>query len=405
MSNQLTFLCIATYFKGADFLIACKKAGNKVFLLTNKKLENEAWPREAIDEFFYLESNLNTPDNLSLMAKGLAYLVRSQSIDRIVALDDFDVEKGAYLREQFRIPGMGQTTVRHFRDKLAMRMKAQASNILVPPFTALFNDDAIHRFTQEVAAPWVVKPRSEASAVGIKKVYNAHELWQVLNELGNDRHQYLVEQFKPGDVYHADALCIEDDMVFCRVSRYVNTPFEVAHGGGVFRSRTVPFGEEEDQALQAMNARLLKAFGLKHGASHSEYIRAKSDGRFYFLETASRVGGANIAEMVDYSSGINLWAEWANIENALAKGLSYELPTVQQFYAGIIVSLSRFEHPDTTPFNDPEIVWRMDKAHHIGLIVQSQDSQRIAHLLDDYAERILRYYHASLPPKDSLFDE
>ena len=43
--------------------------------------------------------------------------MRSKKIDRIVALDDFDVEKGAYLREHFQISGMGQTTARHFRDK------------------------------------------------------------------------------------------------------------------------------------------------------------------------------------------------------------------------------------------------------------------------------------------------
>jgi hypothetical protein len=52
MTKELTFLCISTYFKGNEFLRACKQAGNRVFLLTNKKLEHRPWAREAVDEFF-----------------------------------------------------------------------------------------------------------------------------------------------------------------------------------------------------------------------------------------------------------------------------------------------------------------------------------------------------------------
>jgi len=50
--SQLSFLCIATFFKGHEFMRACKELGNTVYLLTDQKLANEAWPHEAIDEFF-----------------------------------------------------------------------------------------------------------------------------------------------------------------------------------------------------------------------------------------------------------------------------------------------------------------------------------------------------------------
>jgi len=36
---------------------------------------------------------------------------------RVVTLEDFDVEKVAALREHLRIPEMGDTTTRYFRDK------------------------------------------------------------------------------------------------------------------------------------------------------------------------------------------------------------------------------------------------------------------------------------------------
>lgn len=396
----MTFFCIATFFKGIDFIKACKSAGNTVYVLTKKSLEHEAWPKDHIDEMFYVEHDHNKPENMALICEGLAYMMRSRKIDRIVSLDDFDVEKGAYLREHFRIPGMGQTTARYFRDKLAMRIQAAEMGINVPAFSPLFNDQEIHEYTQRVAAPWLVKPRTEASAIGIRKVHSAEELWQVLNELGDNRHNYLIEQFKPGDVYHADSLIFDGKVQFCRVSKYLNTPFDVAHGGGIFRSVTVEFDGKDDKAIQKLNADVMKAFGMRYSASHTEFIKCHDDGKFYFLETSSRVGGAHLAEMVEISSGINLWSEWAHIEDAAAAKTNYELPPVQKKYAGIIVSLSRFQHPDDSGFNDPEIQWRLRKDHHIGMILQSDKRERILELLDQYAERIRQDFHASAPPKE-----
>ncbi|MCI4649752.1 MAG: ATPase [Phaeodactylibacter sp.] len=404
MMRPLTFLCVTCYHKGQDFLSACKAAGNTVYLLTAKNLEHAEWPRHAIDEFFYMDSDENTPENFANLEQGLAWLMRSKKIDRIVALDDFDVEKAAFLRETFRVPGMGQTTARYFRDKLAMRMKAADAGIPVPPFSPLFNDEEITHYATTVPGPWVVKPRAEASATGIKKVHTMEELWQVVHSLGDKRHGYLVEQFKPGAVYHADAITVDGKVDFCRVSKYLNTPFEVAHGGGIFRSATLPLGSDDDRAVQELHAKVMDAFGMQFSASHTEFIKSNEDGQFYFLETSSRVGGAHLAEMVEYASGINLWAEWARLETAMAKKQPYETPQAKDDHAGIVVSLSRFQHPDSSGFDDPEIVWRLRKNHHIGMIVRSSDLDRIHALLDDYAGRIHRDFHASAPVPDKPMD-
>ena len=210
----MNFLCICTYFKGVEFMKSCKAEGNTVYLLTNKKLEDKAWPRESIDEIFYLENIDNTFDTYGKIIQGLAYLMRSKKIDRIVALDDFDVEKAALAREHFRIPGMGQTTARYFRDKLAMRIQALNCGINVPPFSPLFHDVDITEYLQTTTAPWVIKPRSEASAAGIKKVHSFQEAWDTIHSLGEERHNYLIEQFKPGDVYHVDSLTVDGKVIF-----------------------------------------------------------------------------------------------------------------------------------------------------------------------------------------------
>jgi len=391
-----TFLCISCEFKGHDFYKACKAAGNKVFLVTNKNLENKPWNRANLDDIFFVEEKNNRAWDIAKLKKGLAYFMRSNKVDRIIALDDFDVEKAAALREHFRVPGMGETTSRYFRDKLAMRVKAQNAGLKVPPFSALFTDDEVNQFIADVPAPWVVKPRADASAAGIQKVKNGHELWEAIHRLGDERDNYLVEQFKPGTVYHVDALIKNEKIIFVRTSKYLSTPFEVAHGGGIFRSVIVEFGSKEDKALQKMNKEVLQIFGMKMGASHTEFIQSDEDGEFYFLETSSRVGGAHLAEMVEYSSGINLWGEWAKLESAESKAETYKLPKVKKAYTGIVVSLSKFQQPDYASFTDSEIVWRLNKEYHIGMIIQAKTRKRVLELLDQYAVKINKEFHASV---------
>ncbi|AWI26512.1 ATP-grasp domain-containing protein [Flavobacterium pallidum] len=384
-----TFICISNYFKGADFMIELKELGNTVFLVTSDKLRDKPWPFEYLDEVFYMDGQ-DTDWNMEHLLLGVQGLMKSNKIDGIVALDDFDVEKATYLREHLRIQGMGQTTGRYFRDKLAMRMRAKSCGISNPNFCSLFNDHDINTFADTVLPPWVLKPRSEASASGIIKVHDKESLWMHINEMGNNRFKYLVEQFRPGDVYHCDSLIVDGKIVFSITSRYLATPMEISQGGGIFRSANIEYGSEDDKAIKKCNEQVIKGFGLKHGAAHSEYIKCKDDGKIYFLETSSRVGGAHLAEMVAAASGINLWKEWAKIEDALVKEKAYKLPKVRKEYAGIVLTLSKFENPDLSSFSDDEVCFQVPLEYHAGLIVNSDKQQRVLELLDDYADRLVR---------------
>jgi biotin carboxylase len=293
---------------------------------------------------------------------------------------------------------MGDTTARYFRDKLAMRVKARDSGVLVPDFVHALNHERLQDFMSRVAPPWVLKPRSEASAVGIKKVNSPDELWPMLEELGDRRSFYLLEQFIPGDIFHVDSIVSEREVVFSAVSKYGKPPMEVAHGGGVFLTRTIARHSEDSQALESLNRELLRTLGLVRGVTHTEFIKG-CDGRFYFLETAARVGGANIAEVVEAATGVNLWREWARIEVAGEHG-GFEVPHVREDYAGIVISLARQEWPDTGAYDDAEIVFRLNKRHHVGLIVASHDPARVEELLSSYTRRFLQDFSATLPSPD-----
>ena len=146
-----------------------------------------------------------------------------------------------------------------------------------------------------------------------------------------------------------------------------------------------------------INARLIPSMGLVRGVTHAEYIRA-ADGRFYFLEVAARVGGAFIADVIEHATGINLWREWARVEIGAMRGIGYTLPPTREEHAGSVLCLAKTSQPDTSMFTEPEIIYRMRKHHHAGLIVRSPDHERVRLLLEDYTERFAREYLAVAPP-------
>src|SRR5204863_5903223 len=171
------------------------------YLLTVENRRHASWPFGCIDEVFTMPENLP----LQSLTYAVSYAARSRNIDRIVALDEFDMENVSALREHMRIPGMGLTTVRYFRDKLAMRARAQEIGILVPEFAHVLNYDNLRDFMSRVPAPWLLKPRSQASGIGMKKIHQPDELWPWLNQLGDKQSHYLLEQFIPGSVFHVDS--------------------------------------------------------------------------------------------------------------------------------------------------------------------------------------------------------
>jgi biotin carboxylase len=398
---MVTILCVATYFKGADFLDECRRAGSTVLLLTSESLTDAAWPRAAIDEIHGIPRDADE----ARIRRTVDAIARRHRIERIAALDDFDVETAAMLREHLQVPGMGRTTASRFRDKLAMRMKARDLGIPVPEFSPLFNDREVNEWTARVPRPWVLKPRSSAAAIGIKKVDDAHELWRALDAAGDERFACVLERFVPGDVYHVDSIVWDGRVVFAVAFKYGRPPMQIAHDGGLFVTRRLPDDSAEGGALLDLNQRLQEGLGLRRGVSHTEFIRATAEdaedaeakkNKYVFLETSARVGGAFIVETIEAATGINLWREWAKIELAGERG-AYTVPPHRRDYAGIVLSLARQEEPDMSAYTDPEIKTTIRKRHHAGLIIGSPDPQRVEALLTDYSGRFYRDFFATAP--------
>lgn len=388
-------LCISSYEKGQPFLEECAALGCRVVLLTVEKLRNADWPRAILEELLTMPEGMTVEQVINTVT----YAARGKRFDRVVALDEFDMETVAALREHMRIEGMGRTLTSHYRDKLAMRDEAQKAGALVPDFTRVLVHEELRAWMERVPAPWVLKPRSQASAIGIKKISLAEELWKTLEQLGDRQSYSVLERFVPGEIFHVDSIVSEGAVVFASVSGYGKPPMQVMHEGGVFTTRILDRRSPTARSLVEMNARLMPALGMAEGVTHAEYIRG-SDGQFYFLEAAARVGGAFIADVVETATGVNLWREWARIEIAHLRGETYRVPEPRELYAGSVLCLARTAEPDTAKFQAPEIVLRLKKHHHAGLIVRSEDPERVRMLLEEFAEGFAREFLAVAPVPD-----
>lgn len=394
MPQTPTILCLASNCKGHRFLEECHRQGSHLILITEQKWSDEAWPRSVIDEFYLMPDLAQQPD----ITHAVSFLARTRAIDCIVPLDDYDVETAAALREHLRLPGLGSSSAKLFRDKLAMRVAARQADIPVPDFVHLLNHERVADFMARVSPPWVLKPRAEAGSMGLKKVYTSDEVWSQVEMLGDRQSYFLLEQFVAGHVYHVDSVVWNGEIVFSAAHRYGLPPMTVYQGGGVFVTSTLPYGSEEQQQVSEINRALLGAFGMQHGVTHAEFIRSQADGRFHFLEVAARVGGANVDMMVEQATGINPWVEWAKVEMARLRGEPYLPPVARQEYAGLLVSLARQEWPDTAQFNDAEVVWRLQKRHHVGLVLRSSSYERVQTLIASYVPRIAAEFTAVEAP-------
>jgi biotin carboxylase len=265
----------------------------------------------------------------------------------------------------------------------------------------VLNYDDLREFMRRVPAPWMLKPRSEAGAVGIKKIHHEAELWEALTLLGDKQSHYLMEAFLPGDVFHVDSIFYDKKLVYQIAHRYGEPPMKVSHTGGIFTTRTMSSQHEGKlvSELKGLNRKVVEAMGMVRGVTHAEFIRA-ADGKLHFLELAARVGGAHIDALVEAASGINLWAEWARLELAYLKGESYQVPTYRRDYAGLALCLARQEWPDLSHFQDGEIVQRIVQRHHAGLIVASHSYDRVDDLLNGYVPRMMQEFLSVMPPSE-----
>ncbi len=403
MKNHI--ICIASEFKGNEFIEECHKAGWHVTLLTREDLSYSDWSWTNLNEMRTVSPGAQEEDYM----REIVNIAIHQPVHHVVGMDEFDVLPSSRAREYLQIlKGMSRSHALRFRDKLTMRTIAASSGIACPEFLGVFNSGNVNEYLDTVPAPWIIKPRTEVSAFGIRKCETKERAWEVLNELENREtwrdhpSKFLIERFIEGKVFHVDSAVKDGKVVASGVNGYGTTPFKVAQGG-VFTTSTLDYKSKDRKELEKLNKKLLKAFNHTDGVAHAEFLKSDADGKFYLVEVACRVGGAYIANVHEHANGFNLWREWGKIESA-TKENPYQPPKLKKEYAGIALALAKEEKPDTSHYADEEIVYRVNKPKHVGLIFRTDTREKLDDLLVDYTKRITDDFLEIAPVKER-YDE
>jgi hypothetical protein len=257
-----------------------------------------------------------TDDVPAVRAAVAGLVARFGTPQRIIALNEGDLDVAALLRRELNCPGQHPVDLARFRDKLVMVGRVAAAGITTPVFADAPDRRSIERFAAGHGWPVIVKPRLGTASRGVLRIDAAADLSR-LDELPDEPR--LVQTFVPDPVYHVDGLWTGTRLGPWRASRYVNTCVDFTVGaflGSV---------EEDDPALLAaigdFAAAVARALCDGPQVLHLEvfvgevFAGAGGPGpRLTFLESGARVGGAEIPFLWREVHGVDLMAAAVDIQ-------------------------------------------------------------------------------------------
>jgi biotin carboxylase len=287
----------------------------------------------------YLRDYLQVPaimDEEDVIARVHAWL-RGREIDDVLANWEPLVIVAARLRERFGIPGMSVDAVRGFRDKQLMKERVAAAGLRVPRARRVRTIAEVWGAVEETGYPAIIKPISGAGSADTYKVEDPGDMARVLPKMGHVI-EAIVEEFIDGAEHTYDTVCLGGTPAYESVTRYVPNAIEMRSQEWVspimlsIRDLARP---DLAGGIQLGRA-VLKALGMGDGMTHMEWFR-KPVGEVVFGEVACRPGGARVVDMMNYTSDIDLFREWARV----VCWKSFEAPRERKYNVGLTFKRAR----------------------------------------------------------------
>ncbi len=239
--------------------------------------------------------------------------VRGHHIDLVLANWEPLVMTAARLNEKFGLRGMTVDTVRGFRDKQLMKDRVAAAGLRVPRARRVRSIEDVWKAIEVIGYPAIIKPISGAGSADTYKVSSASELTAVLPQI---RHvaEAICEEFIAGEEFTYDAVCIGGVPAYESVTQYLPNALEMRSHEWI-SPIMISIRDLEQPHLRPgieLGRRVLRALEMGDGMVHMEWFRTPA-GEVVFGEIACRPGGACVVDLMNYTSDIDLFREWARV--------------------------------------------------------------------------------------------
>lgn len=298
----------------------------------------------AADVKRHLHAYLQVPallDEDDVMARATEWL-RGRDLAQVLANWEPVMMLAARLNERWGITGPGVMTpdeVLGFRDKRLMKERVEAAGLRVPRSARVRSAAEAREAAEVVGFPLVIKPIAGAGSADTFKIENLDFLEKILPRLTHVD-EAIVEEYVDGEELTYDTLCIGGEPVYENVVHYLPKPLVSRSEQWVSPAQVslVDLGAPDVAPGVALGRQVLRALGMRDGFTHMEWYRT-ARGEAVFGEIACRAGGAKLVDMMNWTSDIDLYREWARVMCHRAFGAS----APRRYHVGVVFKRARGE--------------------------------------------------------------
>lgn len=253
--------------------------------------------------------------------------------DKVFAIDEFDIELAATIRDYYGLEGQNKESSKFFRDKLYMNAYVSSRGFNAPQTRKVENIFDVLKISDKIGYPFIVKPRFGAGTSDTVKIDGVDEIDKLLS-IPFERDEFIIQNYIGGELYHIDCFIVKGNPQYIKTSQYLFPTLEHFKGHS---TASVQLSENESKLFTNYTKRLIAIMPLPENTLlHLEIFY---DGKnITFLEIGSRIGGGGVhATLVNQFGQDPLYTHLLAELNEFEKILPF-IAVKEEAYGQIMVS-------------------------------------------------------------------
>lgn len=230
-------------------------------------------------------------------------------IERVESHNEHWMMHEARIREDFNVQGPDVAQTIKVKRKSEMKKLFKACKAPVVDGEIVESKDSLNKFIKKHGFPVFSKPDIGVGAMSAYKLENEKDVesfWQTRPD-----GDYFVEPYIDGQLLTFDGICDQDGEIAFYSSLYsVNGAFDLVAFNqdlSFYLVRDIP-----EDAVE-LGKKIVKAFEIKAKFFHLEFLRDRKTGELNVLEMNCRPPGGYTVDLMNFSTDVNVYQEWANI--------------------------------------------------------------------------------------------